>query len=86
MLTGVGLTAKRVATHVGMVHEAGHPEPWLIAMSDAPATARTFDYSLRWGIEAMFFRLEDSRPVALPPDRVGLLPVAEIVLHAKLLS
>lgn len=54
MLTGVELTGKRVATNVGMVHEEGHPEPWIIAMSDLPTTARTFDYGLRWGIEAMF--------------------------------
>jgi hypothetical protein len=54
MLQGVELTMKRVATNIGMVHEDGHPEPWFIAMSDAPTTARTFDYGLRWGIEAMF--------------------------------
>ena len=68
MLTGVELTGKRVATNVGMVHEEGHPEPWFIAMSDAPTTAKTFDYGLRWGIEAMFsdfksrgFGLKDSQ-------------------------
>ena len=68
MLTGIELTAKRAATNIGMVHEAGHPEPWFIAMSDAPTTAKTFDYGLRWGIEAMFsdfksrgFGLEDSQ-------------------------
>jgi hypothetical protein len=68
MLTGVELTSKRVRTNVGMVHEDGHPEPWLIAMSDTPTTAKTFDYGLRWGIEAMFsdfksrgFGLEDSQ-------------------------
>ena len=68
MLTGVELTAKRVPTNIGMVHEDGHPEPWFIAMSDAPTLARTFDYGLRWGIEAMFsdfksrgFGLEDSQ-------------------------
>lgn len=68
MLTDVGLTAKRVRTNIGMVHEEGHPEPWFIAMSDAPTTAKTFDYGLRWGIEAMFsdfksrgFGLEDSQ-------------------------
>ena len=68
MLVGIELTGKRVLTNVGMVHEAGHPEPWFIAMSDAPSTARTFDYGLRWGIEAMFsdfksrgFGLEDSQ-------------------------
>lgn len=68
MLKDVELTGKRVRTNVGMVHEAGHPEPWFIAMSDTPTTARTFDYGLRWGIEAMFsdfksrgFGLEDSQ-------------------------
>ena len=68
MLTDVELTAKRVRTNIGMVHEDGHPEPWFIAMSDAPTTAKTFDYGLRWGIEAMFsdfksrgFGLEDSQ-------------------------
>ena len=67
MLTDVELTGKRVRTNIGMVHEDGHPEPWFIAMSDAPTTAKTFDYGLRWGIEAMFsdfksrgFGLEDS--------------------------
>ena len=67
MLNGVELTTKRVATNIGMVHEDGHPEPWFIAMSDVPSTAKTFDYGLRWGIEAMFsdfksrgFGLEDS--------------------------
>jgi len=68
MLTGIALTAKRIPTNVGMVHEEGHPEPWFIAMSQAPTMARTFDYGLRWGIEAMFsdfksrgFGLEDSQ-------------------------
>lgn len=68
MLSGVELTGKRVQTNIGMVHEEGHPEPWFIAMSDMPTTARTFDYGLRWGIEAMFsdfksrgFGLEDSQ-------------------------
>jgi hypothetical protein len=68
MLTGIELTAKRVSTNVGMVHEDGHPEPWFIAMSDAPSIHKTFDYGLRWGIEAMFsdfktrgFGLEDSQ-------------------------
>jgi len=68
MLTDVELTGKRVRTNIGMVHEDGHPEPWFIAMSDVPTTARTFDYGMRWGIEAMFsdfksrgFGLEDSQ-------------------------
>ena len=43
MLIDVELTGKRAKTNIGMVHEEGHPEPWFIAMSDTPTTARTFD-------------------------------------------
>ena len=64
----IELTEKRARTNIAMVHEAGHPEPWIIAMSDPPTTWRACDYGLRWGIEAMFsdhktrgFNLEDSR-------------------------
>ncbi len=67
-LADIGLTGKRARTNIGMVHEDGHPEPWFIAMSERPTTAKTFDYGLRWGIEAMFsdfksrgFGLEDSQ-------------------------
>lgn len=55
-----------------MVHEPGHPEPWIIALSAAPTSHHAVDYGLRWGIEAMFsdfktrgFGLEDS-PIRLP--------------------
>jgi Transposase DDE domain len=68
LLSGVELTGKRVATNVAMVHEPGHPEPWIIALSEPPTAHRAFDYGLRWGIEAMFsdfktrgFGLEDSQ-------------------------
>src|SRR4051794_14664971 len=54
LLSGVELTGKRVATNVAMVHEPGHPEPWIIALSEPPTTHRAFDYGLRWGIEATF--------------------------------
>ena len=71
LLSGIGLTGKRVATNVAMVHEPGHPEPWIIAMSEAPTAHRAFDYGLRWGTEAMFsdfktrgFGLEDSQSAA----------------------
>lgn len=67
-LTDVELTEKRVRTNVAMLWEEGHPEPWIIAMSDPPTLWRALDYGLRWGIEAMFsdyktrgFNLEDSQ-------------------------
>ena len=78
LLTGIELTAKRVATNVAMVHEDGHPEPWIIALSEAPTVHRAFDYGLRWGIEAMFsdfktrgFGLENSQ--IQHPDRLSRL-------------
>jgi hypothetical protein len=68
MLTDVELTEKRARTNIAMLHEQGHAEPWIIALSDRPTTWRAYDYSLRWGIEAMFsdyktrgFNLEDSQ-------------------------
>ena len=68
MLTDVALTEKRARTNIAMLHEEGHAEPWIIALSDLPTAWRAHDYSLRWGIEAMFsdyktrgFNLEDSQ-------------------------
>lgn len=78
LLSGVELTEKRVTTNIAMVHEPGHPEPWIIALSEAPTVHRAFDYGLRWGIEAMFsdfksrgFGLEDSH--LQRPDRMARL-------------
>ena len=77
-LTGIELTGKRVATNVAMVHEAGHPEPRIIALSEAPTVHRAFDYGLRWGIAPMFsdfktrgFGIEDSH--LQRTDRLGRL-------------
>ena len=68
LLSDIELTETRVRTNVAMVHEAGHPEPWIIALSQPPSVHRAFDDGLRWGIEAMFsdfktrgFNLEDSQ-------------------------
>jgi DDE family transposase len=41
-------------THVGILHEPGHDEPWYIAMDSPPNEYKTRDYGLRWGIENMF--------------------------------
>ncbi|WP_246585430.1 transposase [Thiorhodospira sibirica] len=37
---GVRLFASGVVTHLGIVHESGHPEPWMIAMDAIPTRAR----------------------------------------------
>jgi hypothetical protein len=67
-LPGVRLFAQGVMTNLGILHEAGHPEPWIIAMDCAPTRAAALDYSARWAIEPMFsdfkgrgFALEDSQ-------------------------
>lgn len=43
-----------VQTHIGILHEPGHPEPWVIAMDTSPSPHKTLDYGLRWGIECLF--------------------------------
>jgi hypothetical protein len=87
LLPSVGLTARGVPTNIAIVHEPGHPEPWIIAMSERPSAYRAFDYGLRWGIEAMFsdfksrgFGLEDSQ--IRHADRLArLLLVMALALH-----
>lgn len=56
-----------VATSIGVLHEPGHPEPWIIAMDQRPSRASVLDYGARWSIEPMFsdfktrgFRLEST--------------------------
>ncbi len=87
LLPDVTLTAREVPTSIAIVHEPGHPEPWIIAMSKTPTVYRAFDYGLRWGIEAMFsdfksrgFGLEASQ--IRHPDRLArLLLVMALALH-----
>jgi hypothetical protein len=57
-----------VMTNIGILHEAGHPEPWIIAMDCPPTRAAVLDYGSRWAIEPTFsdfksrgFQLEDSQ-------------------------
>lgn len=68
LLEDVELTARRVRTHIGIIHDPGHAEPWIIAMSERPGYLRTLDYGQRWGIEPMFsdfktrgFGIEDTQ-------------------------
>jgi hypothetical protein len=67
-LPGVRLFAQGIMTNLGILHEAGHPEPWVIAMDCTPTRAAVLDYGSRWSIEPMFadfkgrgFELEDSQ-------------------------
>ena len=86
-LTGVELTHRRIVTNIGIIHDPGHDEPWLIAMSDKPGYLTTLDYTARWGIEPMFsdfksrgFGLEQSQ--LRTPERLGrLLLVMSLALY-----
>ncbi len=58
-----------VKTNIGILKEKGHPEPWIIAinLNEKPSKYKVLDYSMRWGIEAMFsdfktrgFRITDT--------------------------
>jgi hypothetical protein len=67
-LVDVELTAKRARTHIGIIQDPGHAEPWIIAMSERPGYLRTLEYGQRWGIEPMFsdfksrgFGIEDTQ-------------------------
>lgn len=53
-LSDVQLNETTIKTNIGILHEKGHKEPWIIAMSDTPSKGRVLDYGMRWGIEPMF--------------------------------
>ncbi|KOR27652.1 transposase, partial [Achromatium sp. WMS2] len=57
-----------IETNIGILHESGHKEPWIVAMDCIPNAASVRDYGLRWCIEPMFsdfksrgFGLEDTQ-------------------------
>lgn len=43
-----------IKSNIGVLHDAGHKEAWIIAMDCAPSRYKVLDYSMRWGIECMF--------------------------------
>lgn len=77
-VTGAELYGSGVTTNIGVLHEKGHTEPWIIAMDVRPSPYTTLDYGLRWGIENMFSDLK-SRGFGLmqsqikKPDRLERL-------------
>lgn len=77
-LPKVRLFTRGVPTHLGILHEAGHKVPWIIAMDCQPTEAAVRDYGARWAIEPLFsdfksrgFQLEDTQLRA--PDRLDRL-------------
>ena len=86
-LEDVELTGKRARTHIGIIHDPGHAEPWIIAMSAKPGYLKTLEYGGRWGIEAMFadfksrgFGIEDTH-IHYPERLDRLLLVMALALH-----
>lgn len=74
-------------THVGILHEPGHKEPWYIAMDSPPTEYKTRDYGFRWGIENMFSDFK-SRGFSLTQTHIRfadrlerLIMVLAIALH-----
>jgi hypothetical protein len=53
-IVGAELYGSGVTTNIGVLHEKGHKEPWIIAMDAQPSRYTTLDYGMRWGIENMF--------------------------------
>lgn len=53
-LRDVRLFDRGVPTHLGILHEAGHLEPWIIAMDETPQRATVRDYHSRWSVEPLF--------------------------------
>jgi hypothetical protein len=86
-LEDIELTGKQARTNIGIIHDPGHAEPWIIAMSAKPGYLKTLEYGGRWGIEAMFsdfksrgFGVEDTH--IHYPERLGrLLLVMALALH-----
>ena len=72
------LFAEAIPTAIGVLHEKGHPEPWIIAMDGTPNRAAVLDYGARWGIEPQFsdfksrgFCLEDTH--LRDPQRISCM-------------
>ncbi len=43
-----------IITNIGVIHEKGRKEPWIIAMNVTPSEYTVLDYGMRWGVEALF--------------------------------
>ena len=86
-LMNAELCGQGVVTPIGILHEPGHKEPWIIAMDAVPSRATALDYGSRWGIEAMFsdfksrgFGLMQSQ-IQLPERLEKLLLVLSLALY-----
>jgi hypothetical protein len=76
-----------IHTNIGIIHEQGHPEPWIISMDCKPSCYNTLDYGMRWGIEPMFSDFKSkgfsiTKTHLKHPDRIErLILVLSIALY-----
>jgi hypothetical protein len=69
-LPRVQLFAQGILTNLGIWHESGHPEPWIIAMDCLPTRAAVRDYGARWaiGVSGEGHRLQSVKVRPRPRD------------------
>ena len=76
-----------ITTHIGILHEPGHSEPWMIAMDCKPSQYKILDHSMRWGIECLFSDFKSkgfsiTKTQIKKPDRIErLILVLTIALY-----
>jgi len=87
-LQDVELTARRAKTHIGIIRDPGHDQPWIIPMSEKPGYLTKLDYIRRWGIEPMFsdfksrgFGIENAQ-IQYPDRLARLLLVMALALYS----
>jgi hypothetical protein len=86
-LYNASLSESGVTTHIGILQEKGHSEPWIIAMSAPPSKGRVLDYGMRWGIEPLFSDFKSrgfgiTKTQLQHPDRIErLILVLTIALY-----
>ena len=86
-LIHAALYGSGVRTNIGVLHEAGHPELWLIAMDTKASQYTVLDYAMRWGIEAIFSDFKTrgfgvAQSQIKKPDRLeGLILVMALAMY-----
>jgi hypothetical protein len=86
-LHNASLSESGVTTHIGILHEKGHREPWIIAMSEPPSKGRVLDDGMRWGSEPLFSDFKSrgfgiTKTQLKHPDRIErLILVLTIALY-----
>ena len=86
-IIGAELYGSGVTTNIGVLHEKGSKELWIVAMDAQPSRYTTLGYGMRWGIENMFsdfksrgFGLMQSH-IQIPARLERLILVISIALY-----